>query len=217
MMKKRRSTKKIILGLVIICLVVFAFSFLVGYNIGFGGGHTKGYGAGYAEGYDNGHQLGHSEGYAVGYDTGLDEGYQLGHSEGYTTGYENGYDTGLDLGRSHGYNIMDPTYLEMRYFISRDKTDKNEYIVGKYMCCHFAADVCKNAEDENIRCAYVTIDFVEVMHAIVAFNTVDRGLIFIEPQTDEEMKIEIGEPYWPRDRYLPPDYDDTVEYVLVIW
>ena len=196
-MKKRRSTKKIILGLVIICLVVFAFSFLAGYNIGFGGGHTEGYGAGYAEGYDNGHQL--------------------GHSEGYTTGYENGYDTGLDLGRSHGYNIMDPTYSEMRYFLSRDKTDKNEYIEGKYICRHFATDVCKNAEDENIRCAYVVIDFVEVIHAIVAFNTVDRGLIFIEPQTDEEMKIEIGEPYWPRDRYLPPDYDDTVEEVIVIW
>lgn len=146
-----------------------------------------------------------------------DNGYQLGHSEGYIAGYEDGYDNGIDVGRTHGYSVMDPTYSEMMDFIARDKTNENEYVEGAYTCYNFTADVCKNADDENIRCAYVGVWFPVEAHACVAFNTIDRGLVFIEPITDEERTIEIGKPYWSREEYSPPDYDDTVKYLVIIW
>lgn len=111
----------------------------------------------------------------------------------------------------------DPTYSEMLDFLGRDKTDEKKYIEDVYMCYHFAAEVGRNADSEGIRSAYVHIDFQDGAHAIVAFDTVDRGLIFIEPQNDEEMKVEIGKPYWSRDKYLPPDYDDTVVDFEVFW
>lgn len=200
-MRKKRSARKIILSSALICFVVFALSFVIGSNIGFANGRTEGYDTGYTEGHDNGFRLGHSEGYISGYEN----------------GYDNGYDNGLDIGRTHGYNIMDPTYWEMRHFIDQDKTNENEYIENVYTCFEYTADVCRNADAENIRCAFVRVEFVEGAHSLVAFNTIDIGLLFIESQSDKEMNLVIGEPYWPRDEYLPPDYDDTVVGFTIIW
>lgn len=208
-------------GLVIICFVVFVFSFLAGHNFGFISGRNEGYDVGYIEGHDNGYQLGHSEGYTAGYgngyDDGLDEGYPLGHSEGYAAGYENGYDNGIDVGRIHGYNRWDPTYAEMLEFVQRDTTNENTYIEGVYECWDFAADVCRNADAENLRVALVYILLVDGAHAIVAFDTIDKGLVFIESISDERMYPEVGKPYWPRDGYLPPYYDDTILKISIIW
>lgn len=102
-------------------------------------------------------------------------------------------------------------------FLRRDKTDEKEYIEDVYTCYHFAAELGRNADEEGIRSAYVRIDFPASAHSIVAFDTVDVGLIFIEPQNDEEMDVENGKPYWPRDKYLPPDYDDIVVDFRVFW
>ena len=124
----------------------------------------------------------------------------------------------------HGYTIKDPTYRQMMDFIEKDKTEREQYIVGEYVCEDFAMDVCNNAEEEGIRCAYVTIHYPEESgHAIVAFNTIDKGLIYIEPQTDELVEPRIGKRYYkcviakPGSRYVRPDYDDTIEKILVIW
>ena len=117
------------------------------------------------------------------------------------------YRRGLEEGFGHGYTIRDPTYEEMVDFIRKDRTDEREYIEGKYECRHFARDVCNNAEDEGIRCALVLVDFEEGSHAIVGFNTVDKGFVYIEPQTDEEVEIEVGKKYMGL----------TVKGVLIIW
>lgn len=123
----------------------------------------------------------------------------------------------------HGYTIADPTYRQMMNFIRWDETDKHEYIEGEYVCENFAMDVCNNAEAEGIRCAYVNIHFPDGGHAIVAFNTIDRGLVYIETQSDELVEPVIGKHYWqcvkprPGYYYSEPDYDDTIEKILVIW
>jgi len=57
----------------------------------------------------------------------------------------------------HGYTIKDPTYKKMMNFIREDKTDKGQYIEDEYVCENFAMDVCNNAEEEGIRCAYVNL------------------------------------------------------------
>ena len=151
--------------------------------------------------------------FVAGYHT----GFASGHSEGHTAGYENGYSYGITIGRSHGFNRWNPTYAEMLDFIRRDKTDENTYVEDVYTCFEFTADVSRNADAENIRSAFVYILFRGEAHSIVAFDTIDRGLIFIEPQTDEQMYLEVGRPYWPRDRYSPPPYDDTIVRITIIW
>ena len=129
---------------------------------------------------------------------------------------------GLMVG--HGYTIKDPTYEQMMSFIREDRTDKKQYIEGEYVCTNFAMDVCNYAEEEGIRCAYVNLWYPNEMgHAIIAFNTIDKGLIYIEPQTDEVVKAEIGKYFYkcvvpkPGYYYEKPDYDDTIEKILVIW
>ncbi len=124
----------------------------------------------------------------------------------------------------HGYTIKDPTYNEMMDFLKADDTDKAEYIKDKYVCTGFATDLCNNAEEEGIRCAYVTIKFPEgVGHTIVAFDTIDKGLTYIEPQHDDLVRVEIGKPFYecivPKPGYLyeKPDHDDTIEEVLIAW
>ena len=124
----------------------------------------------------------------------------------------------------HGYTIKDPTYKQMMSFIREDKTDKKQYIEGEYVCQNFAMDVCNYAEEKGIRCAYVSLWYPnEIGHIIIAFNTIDKGLTYIEPQTDEVVKAEIGKHFYkcvvpkPGYYYEKPDYDDTIGKILVIW
>jgi hypothetical protein len=146
---------------------------------------------------------------------------ELDEKESELTELQTSYD-GLMAG--HGYTIKDPTYKEMIRFISDDDTDKSKYITGEYECTDFATRLCNNAEEKGIRCAYVSIRFPGGKgHAIVAFNTIDKGLIYIEPQYDDLVNIVIGKPFYkcvvPEEGvvYEKPAQDDTIEKVLVAW
>ena len=79
-------------------------------------------------------------------------------------------------------DATNPTYTELLAFISEDKTDTNEYIIGQYVCADFAEDVHNNAEAAGIRAAWVGIDFEgdEEGHALNAFETTDKGLVYID-------------------------------------
>lgn len=84
----------------------------------------------------------------------------------------------------------DPTTKEAYDFILKDKTNEKKYDDKKYNCAHYSRDVNNNAENYGIRCAYVKINFnYRLPHAIVAFNTIDQGLLFFEPQTDETFEL----------------------------
>jgi hypothetical protein len=71
--------------------------------------------------------------------------------------------------------------------------------------------------NEGYLCGFVYVEFLEGAHATVCFNTTDHGLIFIEPQDDEIVNLTIGQQYWDRTKYSPPDYDDTVVNFTTIW
>lgn len=112
----------------------------------------------------------------------------------------------------------DPTYSEVMKFINEDQTDSKEYIPGVYVCQDFAADVNLNAESQGIRTAYVAISYPHSAHAIVAFNTVDKGIVYIEPQYDDIVVLPIGESYSSSNGYdKPSSYDDTIVKVTVVW
>lgn len=128
------------------------------------------------------------------------------------------------LTAGYGYVLRDPSYRELAEFLAEDETSRQEYVENEYICVDFAADVKANAAKKGIRCAYVSIEYRGGGgHAIVAFDTTDEGLVFIEPQFDWEVELEIGRPYYqcvkpPPGRYMAtPDDDDTITRIIVIW
>jgi hypothetical protein len=88
-------------------------------------------------------------------------------------------------------NATNPTYAMLVDFINEDPTDEGAYMrldsnssfafLGR-TCGDFAEAVHNNAEAAGIRAALVTIDFEgqDVGHALNAFETTDKGLIYID-------------------------------------
>jgi len=128
------------------------------------------------------------------------------------------------LTTGYGYVLRDPDYQEMKDFLEQDETSEQEYLRNEYICVDFAANVKANAAEEGLRCAYVVIEYLGTNgHAIVAFDTTDRGLIYIEPQFDWDVELEVGRRYYecvvpPPGQYMvEPEYDDTIARIVVIW
>jgi hypothetical protein len=125
----------------------------------------------------------------------------------------------LNLTRSGSfYKVHDPTYDEMKAFLFEDTTDNNTYFVPFYMCRHFGMDVKNHATAHGIRCGYVEFYGSNKAtpnqpstewhgHVVVCFDTIDRGMIFIEPQTDDECDILVGNVYW----------NIIIEDLLIMW
>jgi hypothetical protein len=114
--------------------------------------------------------------------------------ESYQLGYDAGYAQGVEDGAGSGWYIRDPTYDEAIAFIDSDRTDENEY-TDDYVCYDFTADFNANAFQMGYRCGFVYMEFHDGAHAIACFNTTDRGLIYIEPQTDEIVVVAVGRVY----------------------
>jgi hypothetical protein len=76
----------------------------------------------------------------------------------------------------------DPTWQQLESFLSADKTDEKDYVTGSFMCGAFAEELYNNAEAAGIRAAWVSVSFEgeSVGHALDAFYTTDRGLVYID-------------------------------------
>jgi hypothetical protein len=201
-----------------------------GYSRGLSDGASSGYGQGYSAGYANGtadapkpssapdrYSEGYDAGLASGKSAGYNDGYSKGTLDGFNGGYSVGYVNGSKDGAGSGYNIRDPTYSEMQSFIAVDQTDKNTYSTS-YDCHDFTRDVLVNAFNSGLKGGYVYVEFAgELAHALVCFDTVDRGLVFIEPQSDDVVTVAVGIHYWDRAIYEEPEYDDTIIQFDIIW
>ena len=203
--------------ILVLVLVVVAFGGLTLYQEAYSVGETAGYNVGYDSGYSVGQEDGHSLGKTEGYNSGKQDGYNLGKQEGYISGKADGYDEGIEAGLGHGYTLKDPTYKQAVTFVREDKTDKNKYVEDSYVCSHFARDVCNNAEVQGFRCAFVDLRYPDRGHSIIAFDTIDGGLLYFEPQFDKEVKPEVDKCYYSCGSFSPPPYDDTIMDILVVW
>lgn len=95
---------------------------------------------------------------------------------------------------THGFQVVldnnpeatDPTWDQLKAFLAADKTDERDYILGDFVCGSFAQDVHNNAEKAGIRAAWVAIDLTNkpIGHALNAFNTTDRGMVFTDSTGD---------------------------------
>jgi hypothetical protein len=169
---------------------------------------------GYIRGYHNG-----NEGtYTQAYSQGKDEGYQAGYQSGLQAGAKTSPQGQQTPQNPNEYTLKNPTYQEMKTFLSQDPTNNNTYVEGQYVCVDFAAAVNNNAEAKDIRCAVVDIFYPDGYgHTIVAFDTTDRGLIYIEPQFDQEVKLTVGKSYSRLNGFTSAPRDDTIQRYLVVW
>lgn len=89
--------------------------------------------------------------------------------------------------RKDGHLKMNPDTKEVLSFLRKDDTDKKEYIKGKFVCVDFANTLINNMVSNGLYACYTYIEFDNgtKSHAIVAVNTNDNGIIYIEPQTDD--------------------------------
>jgi len=106
-------------------------------------------------------------------------------------------------------SASNPTWAELLDFLLEDKTDENDYVPDVYMCGDYARDVHNNAERAGIRAAYVAIEFPSSYHALNAFKTTDKGLVFIDctgleawesgpSNRDKTVDVELGKRYVPK-------------------
>lgn len=96
---------------------------------------------------------------------------------------------------SQSITLKNPTFQELKDFILKDPTNRNKFVLNQYECRHFATEVNNNAEAEGLRSAFVLLCYDRGQHAVVAFDTTDRGLVYIEPQTDAVIHPEVGDTY----------------------
>lgn len=93
--------------------------------------------------------------------------------------------------------LKSPTWAELKEFLENDETDKGIYRPGEYDCTGFALALRDRARQAGIRAAFVEIGFYEGSgHAVNAFQTTDKGLVYIDSSGKAE----------------PGDYD-TVGYI----
>ena len=76
----------------------------------------------------------------------------------------------------------DVTWSHLMQFVLEDPTDESPYVQDVQMCGSFAETLHNNAEAAGIRAAWVSIDIMgqDIGHALNAFVTTDRGLVFVD-------------------------------------
>ncbi len=157
-------------------------------------------------------ESGFAEGYAQGYEVGFREGNQVGYQAGSKIGYERSSQEDLNSSGSRGfYFVYNPTYDEVQEILAENKEAS-------------AREIHDYAETNGIRAAYVRAPIARqategmvYLYQLVAFETVDRGLIIIEPWSHKEVKVEVGQRYSKLNDFPPRDYDDTITKITIVW
>ena len=107
----------------------------------------------------------------------------------------NAYNEGLTDGRTLyrcDVCLNQPSYDRVIDFLEINLVD--EMTEGN--CVDHTAALLENAHTKGILAYAVIVNFSECgSHALIAFNTLDRGIIFFEPSTDEEVEIVMGKDY----------------------
>jgi hypothetical protein len=140
----------------------------------------------------------------------------VAYTYGFTNGKTDGYQTGVSDGLGSGFNMHDPTHQEALDFVVNDKTETRKYIMAsgdgyEYNCFNYCHDFLENAFNQELKAGFVYIEFEEGAHGIVCFDTVDKGLIYVEPQNDMIVSLKVGEAY----EFV--EAPNTIERFTIIW
>lgn len=141
-------------------------------------------------------------------------------------------------------SLRNPSWIELKAFLLKDDADKMEYVYPIVVCADFATRLQKNAREAGWRCAIVLLDMVgytdpynygianDAGHACNAFETTDRGLVYIDCTAvargpihqDRIVDIQIGAQYNPKHIFpssgwgeVPSGQMGVVTDMLVAW
>jgi len=140
-------------------------------------------------------------------------------------------------------NLRNPSWTELKAFLLKDDTDKMEYVYPVVVCADFADNMQENAEEAGWRCAVVWLDMVgytdpynygiahDAGHACNAFETTDRGLVYIDCTRAQSgpfhqdciVEVQVGKQYNPEfifpsgGWYTVPGQMGTVVGVDIRW
>ncbi|MFC1962114.1 hypothetical protein ACFLWN_03625 [Chloroflexota bacterium] len=127
-------------------------------------------------------------------------------------------------------DIRNPSWEELKAFLLEDDTDKMEYVFPTTVCEDFAKKLQGNAKEAGWRCAFVSVqldgypDWANLGipsytgHACNAFETTDRGLIYIDCTStigahplhqDAIVDVKIGNDYIPKLIFPSPGWSST--------
>ncbi|MBT9143621.1 MAG: Chromosome partition protein Smc [Syntrophomonadaceae bacterium] len=113
---------------------------------------------------------------------------------------------------------VNPTWASLVKFLLEDETDEQMVGLMESVCAISAETVHNNAEKAGIKAAWVAVDFEEgIGHALNAFVTTDRGLVFVDC-TGKEFGIVPILPYKFEEgkliqSYRPPVERDNIAYL----
>jgi len=120
-------------------------------------------------------------------------------------------------------DAKNPSWADLKVFLLDDDTDSIKYDFDKFVCADFAERLHNNAEATGIRSAFVSIWLGPCSywptsggHALNAFETSDKGLVFIDctgslssVNADKIVDVEVGKNYIPRSIFPEPGWSDT--------
>jgi len=155
-------------------------------------------------------ERGHEEGRVQGYEVGLEEGSRAGYQKGSRIGYAEAAGEDRDSMDEAGFHFLyNPTYDEVQQILIEDAKGS-------------AKGINNDAELQGIRAAYVrcrtvTAEGKVYVLELVAFETVDKGFIFIEPSSHQEAKLEIGKRYSELNEVPVLKHDGIISDIKIIW
>ena len=97
--------------------------------------------------------------------------------------------------------IVNPTYSDLLHFVSEDHTESKTYIEenDRFVCSDFANTFISNFYRKGYYSCMALLYFEDGCHSIVAVNTTDEGIVYVEPQNDKIIKyLHVGDDYCSR-------------------
>ena len=125
--------------------------------------------------------------------------------------------------------LHDPSWAELKDFLYEDDTDEMEYVYPTTVCFDFAQRFQKNAETAGWRCALVEVELEgypdwygygipsSTGHALNAFETTDKGLVYIDctaapgysGNADKTVDVKVGGQYIPKSLFPELGWSST--------
>jgi hypothetical protein len=157
-----------------------------------------------------------------------ERGYQEGESQGYQTGLQKGNQAGYQEGSKLAYSIAKDGYYGSSYgkdfYFAYDPTSEEVLKLLIESNVATATGILDYAEINGVRGAYVRVQIareadkgmVYVYH-LVAFETVDKGFVIIEPWSYRQINLELGKSYSQVNNQPSPGYDDRITQIKTVW
>lgn len=182
-----------------------------GKTIGYKTGDDEGYIGGDTEGYETGLTIGYDEGGIIGFVAGEKDGYQEGWMSAYqpsqTQGYDSGYSAGYTEVIDSDFLVHNVTYVRIMKMLDNSNVKT-------------AAQLNNEFEDTGIRSGYVWVKYARgggYGIALVAFDTIDKGIIIVNPRSHQIVHPELGEDLFELLNIPPEDFDSTITSITISW